>query len=145
MHEACDDKVAARLREEMIPSLKMLQRIVRFTNTGYWMSIEHADDPDVMWPKRTGLLFELLFGQFLNPCNAHPFEHDGRLYHKTIPRTSNPKINLIHIGVKFCWPWAQGVTRAHTGHFGVFPFTCLQALTTMIIPKKIISTQTRSQ
>ena len=54
IHEACDDKVAARLREEMIPSLKILLRVVRFTNTGFSMTIEHAEDLDVFVPPSPG-------------------------------------------------------------------------------------------
>ena len=100
IQEACDDKVAARLREEMIPSLKVLRRIVRFTFPGFWTTIEHADDLDAMWPKLTGLLFEHRFGHFQHACYAHQFEHVGRLCHITIPKTSDTKMDLIHIGVK---------------------------------------------
>ena len=51
IHEACDDKVGARLREEMILSFKILRRIVGFTKTGFWMTIEHADDIEAMWQR----------------------------------------------------------------------------------------------
>ena len=57
IHEAFDDKIAARLREELIPSLKLLQTIVRFTNTGFSMTIEHADDLDALRPPFCNVAF----------------------------------------------------------------------------------------
>ena len=88
------------MREEMIASLKILRRIVQFTNTGFWMTIEHPDDLDAMWPKLSGLLFLHQFKRFLHACYPHEFEHVGGLHHKTIPKASDTKMNLTHIGVK---------------------------------------------
>ena len=45
------------------------------------MTIEHADDLDVTWPKLTGFLFEYRFGHVLHACYGHQFEHVGRLNH----------------------------------------------------------------
>ena len=129
IHEAWDDKVAATLREEMIPSLKILRRIVRFTNTGFWMTIEDADDLDAMWPKLTGLLFLHQFGHFISQddpedkrCEDEPYSH-----------------------------WCEIVGHAHQTQQArsldvlSYHFVCQQTLTTMILPKYIPSTEMRSK
>ena len=125
IQESCDDNVAATLSEETIPSLRILRRLVRFIDTGFWMTIDHADDLDAMWPKLTGLLFEHQLGHFLHACFAHQFEHVGRLYHKTIPKTSDTKINVIHINVKSL-AMRTGRNKSAYWTFWGFPISCVR-------------------
>ena len=79
VHPTCtqdpkDLTVAGDLRRKSHFSLSVLRRIVRFTNTGFWISMKGSHDSfERLWKNCTRVLLLHQFGHFLYTCYEYQF------------------------------------------------------------------------
>ena len=107
VHPTCtqdpkDLTVAGDLRRKSNFSLCVLRRIVRFTNTGFWISMKGSHDSfESLWKNCTRVLLLHQFGHFLYTCYEYQFTNVFLVYHVTEPRMTDTSLELLHVGIKF--------------------------------------------
>ena len=97
-----DIKVANELGDKVSKSLILLRRIVKFTNTGFWISMDGCHESfNELWSRYTRLLFLHQFGHFLYTYYEYQFTNVSMLFHVSTPQMPKDQPHLLHVGIKY--------------------------------------------